>query len=76
VVELASDYLEGVLGDLEQRLDAHLRECDGCEAYVAQLRETIASLRALGEADTGVAIAGAEELVAEFGARHGHRPGG
>lgn len=43
VVELVTDYLEGALpaGD-RARFEAHLSACDGCTAYVAQLRATIA----------------------------------
>ncbi len=46
VVELVTDYLEG---DLEPAVHAaveeHLHGCDGCTAYVGQLRATV---RALG----------------------------
>jgi anti-sigma factor RsiW len=46
VVELMSAYLEGNLsvGD-RARFEAHLTGCDGCTAYLAQLRTT---LRVLG----------------------------
>jgi anti-sigma factor RsiW len=43
VVELVTDYLEGRLPDRERRrFDEHLTECDGCTAYVEQMRTTIA----------------------------------
>ncbi len=38
VVEIVTDYLENVLPESERRaLEAHLQECDGCEAYLAQI---------------------------------------
>ncbi|HEY6584604.1 MAG TPA: zf-HC2 domain-containing protein [Gaiellaceae bacterium] len=43
VVELVTDYLEGRLSESERRrFDEHLTECDGCTAYVEQMRTTIA----------------------------------
>jgi anti-sigma factor RsiW len=42
LVELASDYLEGALPASDRdRIEAHLRACDGCTEYLAQLRRTI-----------------------------------
>jgi anti-sigma factor RsiW len=44
-VELLTDYLEGALSRRAQdRLEAHLKTCDGCRAYLEQLRATIAAL--------------------------------
>ncbi len=42
VVELVSDYLEGALdaGD-RARFEAHLTACDGCSAYLDQMRGTL-----------------------------------
>ncbi len=43
-VALASDCLDGALTPRERRrLERHLAACDGCDAYLAQLRETIAA---------------------------------
>jgi anti-sigma factor RsiW len=43
LVELVTDYLEAKLSESERRrFDEHLAECDGCTAYVEQLRATIA----------------------------------
>jgi anti-sigma factor RsiW len=43
LVELVTDYLEGRLPDRERRrFDEHLTGCDGCTAYVEQMRTTIA----------------------------------
>ncbi|HEY1420262.1 MAG TPA: zf-HC2 domain-containing protein [Candidatus Dormibacteraeota bacterium] len=41
VVELMTDYLEGLLSAPDRaRFEAHLAGCDGCTAYLAQLRMT------------------------------------
>jgi Predicted integral membrane protein len=42
-VELVTDYLEGALslGDTE-RFEEHIGRCTGCEAYLEQIRQTIA----------------------------------
>jgi hypothetical protein len=46
LVELVTDYLEGALGPCERvRFELHLAVCDGCTAYLRQLRAT---LRAAG----------------------------
>jgi anti-sigma factor RsiW len=43
VVELLGDYLEDVMApDDRARLERHLADCDGCAAYLEQLRATIA----------------------------------
>lgn len=43
LVELVTAYLEGALdAATRRRFEAHLRECDGCTAYVEQLRTTVA----------------------------------
>jgi anti-sigma factor RsiW len=42
VIELLSNYIEGVLpADDRRRVDKHLALCDGCDTYLKQLRETI-----------------------------------
>ncbi|GLV56006.1 hypothetical protein KDH_28500 [Dictyobacter sp. S3.2.2.5] len=48
VVELVSDYLEGVLvSELRAQLEQHLEECPGCMQYLEQVRLTISMLRNL-----------------------------
>ncbi|MFI6931976.1 anti-sigma factor family protein [Streptomyces sp. NPDC050287] len=43
-VELVTDFLEGTLSEEdEQRFIEHLAECDGCERYLDQFRQTIAA---------------------------------
>jgi anti-sigma factor RsiW len=52
LVELVTDYLEGELDPArEGALDAHLELCDGCEAYVEQMRQTVIALRRLGDGE-------------------------
>lgn len=42
VMELITDYLERVLDPATVReLEAHLASCDGCDAYLDQMRGTI-----------------------------------
>ena len=51
VVEVATDYLEGVLTDpLLSLLEEHLPECDGCTEYLEQIRHTVRALKELPEA--------------------------
>jgi predicted anti-sigma-YlaC factor YlaD len=50
LVELVTDYLEGGL-PLEERMrfEEHLLVCEGCSAYLDQMRHTIALAGALRE---------------------------
>jgi anti-sigma factor RsiW len=42
VVEVVTDYLEGKLSTRDRRLlERHLTACDGCDAYLEQMRTTI-----------------------------------
>ena len=42
LVELVTDYLEGALDDQTRaRFEQHLAQCDGCTAYVEQMRPTV-----------------------------------
>ena len=42
LVELVTAYLDGSLDpDTRTRFDMHLLECDGCENYLQQFRETV-----------------------------------
>ncbi|MEX2422168.1 MAG: zf-HC2 domain-containing protein [Actinomycetota bacterium] len=42
LVELITDYLEGVMPEAERGLvDEHLAGCDGCSTYLEQCRATI-----------------------------------
>lgn len=42
VVELMTDYLDGALSAADRaRFEEHISGCDGCTAYLAQLRTTM-----------------------------------
>ena len=42
LVELVTDYLEGALSpEQHARFENHIAGCDGCTAYLEQMRETI-----------------------------------
>jgi anti-sigma factor RsiW len=44
LVELVTDYLEGALPEeLNARFERHIDHCAGCQAYLAQIRATIAA---------------------------------
>jgi anti-sigma factor RsiW len=66
LVELVTEYLEGVLPDPDRRrFDEHLEACPYCVAYVEQMRTTVRLTGRLGEeALQGEAI---EKLLAAFG---------
>jgi anti-sigma factor RsiW len=50
LVELVTDYLEGVLSPADHvRFEAHLADCEGCANYLVQMRRTIAAVGALAE---------------------------
>ena len=42
MVELMTDYLEGALSARDRaRFEEHIAGCDGCTAYLEQMRETM-----------------------------------
>lgn len=44
-VELVTDYLDDAVDDvLRSRIDDHLRLCEGCRSYLAEIRSTVAAL--------------------------------
>ena len=52
VVELVTDYLEGRLSRRDRRrFEEHLKACDGCTAYVEQMRLTLRALGKIEEKD-------------------------
>jgi anti-sigma factor RsiW len=64
LVELVTDYLEGALEESERaRFEAHLEECDGCRAYLAQMRTTVRLVRDAARLEEQPEIAG---LLAAF----------
>jgi anti-sigma factor RsiW len=47
-VELITDYLEGALSRRDRkRVERHLAACDGCTAYLEQMRFTIQAMAEL-----------------------------
>lgn len=45
VVELVTEFLEGALdAETADRVEQHLSECEGCDAYVHQIRRTATAL--------------------------------
>jgi anti-sigma factor RsiW len=50
LVELVTDYLEGVLSEEETaRFESHIGRCDGCNVYLEQMRQTIVMTGRLSE---------------------------
>jgi anti-sigma factor RsiW len=65
VVELVTDYLEQQLdADRTIAFEAHLRECDGCDVYVEQMRVAVAELGRIEP--TQLAPEAIERLTAAF----------
>jgi anti-sigma factor RsiW len=65
VVELMTDYLEGALSAVDRaRFEQHIAGCDGCTAYLAQLRM---ARRIMGKlADEPVPAAVERDLLEAF----------
>jgi anti-sigma factor RsiW len=64
-VELVTAYLDGHLDHhTEQRFVAHLAECDGCDRYLEQIRQTIQTLGHLPR--TGLTAPARDRLLAAF----------
>lgn len=70
VVELVTEYLEGVLdSDTATEIEAHLNLCTGCDLYLDQMRATI---RALGTVPVSTLSEDAQaELIRAFRDLHG-----
>ena len=65
LVELITDYLEGALPAGERaRFEAHLAGCRGCRTYLAQMRQTVRTLRQLG--DDGLPPQAKDDLLRLF----------
>jgi anti-sigma factor RsiW len=51
-VELVTDFLEDALSSKDRRrFERHLERCDGCEAYLDEVRATIAAVGVVGPDD-------------------------
>jgi anti-sigma factor RsiW len=65
VVEVITDYLEGTMPARDRRrFEAHLDGCDGCNAYLEQMRTTISLTGRLREKDVPRELE--ERLLAAF----------
>jgi len=65
MVELVTDYLEDALPGTERaRFEAHIAGCDGCTAYLEQMRATIALTGRLTEEE--IPPGALEALLREF----------
>jgi anti-sigma factor RsiW len=75
VVELMTAYLEGALSpDDHARFEEHIAGCDGCTAYLAQMRMT---RRVVGRlADEPIPEAVQKELVGAFRSWRSQHGGG
>jgi len=52
LVELVTAYLEDALdAETRARFDAHLLECDGCENYLQQFRQTVRTVGRIRDDD-------------------------
>lgn len=70
LVEMVSDYLDGALGAADrQRIEAHLDGCDGCTAYVEQVRELLRLTARVGPGEQPPART-MDRLKSRFAARH------
>ena len=65
LVTLVTEYLEGSLAARDRRrFERHIRGCDGCTAYLEQMRDTIRLAGSLRESD--VSPQARRELLAAF----------
>jgi anti-sigma factor RsiW len=65
LVELVTDYLEGVLSDVDRaRFEEHIELCPMCQVHLEQLRVTVRELGHLRERDIDPAILA--EMQARF----------
>ncbi len=72
IVESATDYLEGALSDQDRAcLEQHLVLCDGCDAYVAQIRTLAEAARDVVPEVEPVEAAIVDALVGAFRAQRG-----
>lgn len=72
-VELVTDYLEGTLSNRERRrLERHLKACDGCSAYLDQVRAVQEATGKVGPEDLDATTL--EGLVELFRQHRGDEP--
>jgi anti-sigma factor RsiW len=67
LVELVTDYFEDALdADERARFEAHLAECQGCRAYLAQMRATLRLVRETERLEQRPEVAGLLAAFREF----------
>jgi anti-sigma factor RsiW len=65
IVELVSEYLDDALaGDERDAFERHVAECEGCQNYLTQMRDTIRLTGELREESLSPALR--EDLLAAF----------
>jgi anti-sigma factor RsiW len=65
LVELVTEYFAGALDRVDhRRFEAHIAGCEGCSAYVDQMRQTVAAFGHLDEQSLDPAAR--EELMSVF----------
>jgi predicted anti-sigma-YlaC factor YlaD len=65
-VEVVTDYLEEAMApEARARLEAHLTGCDGCEAYLDQIRTTVTLAGRLTVDDVDALDPGARDALLE-----------
>jgi anti-sigma factor RsiW len=65
VVELVTDYLEGRLSRRDRRrFEAHIAACEGCTAYIEQMRLAVEALGRVPE--SSISPAARDALVGAF----------
>ena len=67
LVELVTDYLEGALSPEDRaRFEVHLSECEGCRAYLEQMRMTVRLVRESGQLEQRPEVAGLLAALRDF----------
>jgi anti-sigma factor RsiW len=67
LVELVTDYLDDALDPADRaRFDAHVASCPGCDAHLAQMRATLAVVRATAELEARPEVSGLLEAFRGF----------
>ena len=70
VVELVTEYLEGAMRpEWIDQFEQHVVFCQGCDAYLDQMRRSIVLVRSVGDED--VDPAALDQLMAAFRSRRG-----
>ena len=65
LVQLVTDYVEGVLStDDRRRFDEHIVFCDGCAAHLEQMRATITVVGGVSEQE--MSAEAVDDLIAAF----------